>query len=64
MQMNVFMEFAKERLGSLISKKVGAAVLAEGAAMGTEHQGLPLIIYIIMQGLVDAAKAYGVKHGE
>jgi|TARA_R110000764_G_scaffold132245_1_gene220060 hypothetical protein len=56
--MNDIINFAKERVGSLVSKKVGAAVLAEGAAIGTEHQGLPLIIYIVMQGIVDAAKAY------
>tara|TARA_R110000824_G_scaffold356899_1_gene544204 strand:+ start:579 stop:770 length:192 start_codon:yes stop_codon:yes gene_type:complete len=62
--MGVIFDFAKERIGSLVSKKVGAAVLAEGAAIGTEHQGLPLIIYIVMQGIVDAAQAYAGAKSE
>ena len=57
--------FAIERLKSVVSKKVGAAVLAEGAAMGTDYQGVPLMIYIICQALVDAVKAHaGASHGE
>ena len=63
--MNELLRFAKERVGSLVSKKVGAAVLAEGAAAGTDYQGVPLMIYIICQALVDAAKAHaGASHGE
>ena len=57
--------FAIERLKSVVSKKVGAAVLAEGAAVGTDYQGVPLMIYIICQALVDAAKAHaGASHVE
>ena len=57
--------FVVERLKSAVSKKVGAAVLAEGAAAGTDYQGVPLMIYIICQALVDAAKAHaGGEHGE
>jgi len=57
--------FAIERLKSVVSKKVGAAILAEGASVGTEYQGLPMIIYIVCQALVDAAKAHaGGAHGE
>jgi len=57
--------FAIERLKSVVSKKVGAAALAEVASVGTEYQGLPLIIYIVCQALVDAAKAHaGGDHGE
>lgn len=57
--------FVVERVKSVVSKKVGAAVLAEGASVGTEYQGLPLIIYIVCQALVDAAKAHaGGDHGE
>ena len=57
--------FAIERLKSVVSKKVGAAVRAEGAAMGTDDPGVPLMIYLICQALVDAAKAHaGASHGE
>ena len=54
--MNALISFTKERVGSLISKKLGAAVAAEVGAVGTELQGVPLLVYIIVQGLVDAFK--------
>lgn len=45
--------FAKERVGSLVSKKLGAAIGAETIVAGTELQGVPLIVYIIVQGALD-----------
>lgn len=54
--MGALFSFAKERVGSLVSKKVGAAVLGEAAAIGTPYQGVPLIVYIIMQALLEAVK--------
>jgi|7_EtaG_2_1085326.scaffolds.fasta_scaffold150141_2 hypothetical protein len=63
--MGDLMDFAKDRVKSLVSKKVGAAVLAEGAAAGTDLQGVPLLVFIVVQGLVDAAKAYAeARYGE
>jgi hypothetical protein len=62
MTMSGLMDFAQERVKGLISKKVGAAVVAEGAVAGTDGaipSGLPTIIYLLSQALVDAAKAYG-----
>ena len=54
------MEFILERAKSLISKKIGAAAAGEGiiAASAPEMQGIPTIVYIIAQALVDAAKSY------
>jgi ABC-type thiamin/hydroxymethylpyrimidine transport system permease subunit len=59
--MSSLMSFAQERIGSLVSKKVGAAVVGEIAVAGEGSlpSGLPTIIYIIAQALVDAARAYG-----
>ena len=61
--MSSLMSFAQERIGSLISKKVGAAVAGEvavaGAGEGAIPAGLPTLIYLIAQALVDAARAYG-----
>ena len=54
--MGALFSFAKERVGSLVSKKVGAAVLGEAAAIGTPYQGVPLIVYIIMQALLETVK--------
>jgi|TARA_R100001198_G_C5136943_1_gene152554 ABC-type thiamin/hydroxymethylpyrimidine transport system permease subunit len=53
--------FAQERVQSLISKKLGAAVIGEAAAAGEGSipSGLPTIVYLIAQALVDAAKSYG-----
>jgi hypothetical protein len=56
--MNSLISFATERVKSLVSKKVGAAVLAEGALTGTKYQGVPLIIYIICTAVLDAVKYY------
>ena len=55
--------FGQERVGSLISKKVGAAVVGGSVAMGAEGPAqdaavLVTIAYIIGQALVDAAKAW------
>ena len=52
--------FVTERAGSLVSKKLGAAAVAETvvAAANPDLQGVPLIVYIIAQGLVDVAKHY------
>tara|TARA_R110000751_G_scaffold13544_1_gene45371 strand:+ start:142 stop:342 length:201 start_codon:yes stop_codon:yes gene_type:complete len=59
--MSSLMSFAQERIGSLVSKKVGAAIVGEAAIAGEGSlpSGLPTIIYIIAQALVDAARAYG-----
>ena len=55
--------FVKERIASVVSKKVGAAVVGGSAAMGAEGPAqdaavLVTIAYIIGQALVDAAKAW------
>ena len=55
--------FVKERVGSLVSKKVGAAVLGGTVAMGAEGPAqdaavLVTVAYIIGQALVDAAKVW------
>ena len=55
--------FAQERVGSLVSKKVGAAVVGGSVAIGAEGpaQGGVIVItvaYIIGQAIVDAAKAW------
>jgi ABC-type thiamin/hydroxymethylpyrimidine transport system permease subunit len=59
--MSSLMSFAQERVQSLISKKVGAAVMGEVAiaSEGSLPSGLPTIVYLIAQALVDAARAYG-----
>ena len=59
--MSSLMSFAQERVQSLISKKVGAAVMGEVAiaSEGALPSGLPTIVYLIAQALVDAARAYG-----
>ena len=49
-------DFIAERLKSVVSKKLGVTLLAEGSAMGTELQGYPLLVYIVVQGGVDAFK--------
>lgn len=49
-------DFIAERLKSVVSKKLGVALLAEGSLMGTELQGYPLLVYIVVQGCVDAFK--------
>ena len=53
-------DFLTERLKGLVSKKIGAAVLGEGVASASapEMQGIPTIVYIIAQALVDAVKHY------
>ena len=55
--------FVKERVGSLVSKKVGAAVVGGSVAMGGEGSAqaaavLVTVADIIGQALVDAAKAW------
>ena len=59
------MDFIVERAKSLISKKLGAAVGAEGMIAGAnpELQGYPLLIYIIVQAIVDAVRAHGEARG-
>ena len=54
------MEFLLERAKGLISKKIGAAVIGETAIAGTapDMQGVPTIVYLVIQGLVDAVKSY------
>jgi hypothetical protein len=55
--------FLTERLQSLISKKLGAAVLGEGvvAASAPDLAGQPTLVFIVMQALVDAVKYYTDK---
>jgi hypothetical protein len=55
--------FIQERLGSVVSKKVGAAVVGGSVAMGAEGAAqdsavLITIAYIIGQAIVDAAKVW------
>ena len=55
--------FVKVRVGSLISKKVGAAVIGGSTAMAAEGPAqdavvLVTVAYIIGQALVDAAKVW------
>jgi hypothetical protein len=55
--------FVQERLGSVVSKKVGAAVVGGSAAMGAEGPAqdaavLITIAYIIGQAIVDAMAAF------
>jgi len=59
--MNPLFSFILERGKSLVSKKLGAAVVAEGAAIGTPLQGVPLLVYIVVQGAVDIFKYYADK---
>ena len=54
--------FAQERVGSLVSKKVGAAVAGSAVALGAEGQAQDTVViitvaYILAQALVDVAKA-------
>ena len=55
--------FLTERLQSLISKKLGAAVLGEGvvAASAPDLAGQPTLVFIVMQELVDDVKYYTDK---
>jgi ABC-type thiamin/hydroxymethylpyrimidine transport system permease subunit len=55
--------FLTERLQSLVSKKLGAAVLGEGVvAVGApDLAGQPTLVFIVVQGLVDAVKYYTDK---
>ena len=50
--------FAIERLKSVVSKKLAAAVMAEGVVAGTGLAGTPLIAYIVVQGAVDLGKHF------
>ena len=55
--------FVQERVGSLVSKKVGAAVVGGSVAMGAEGPAqdaavLITIAYIIGQAVVDASKVW------
>ena len=61
--LNNLNNFVQERLGSVVSKKVGAAVVGGSVAMGAEGAAqdsavLITIAYIIGQAIVDAAKAW------
>lgn len=55
--------FVQERVGSLVSKKVGAAVVGGSVAMGAEGSAqdsavLITVAYIIGQAIVDAVKVW------
>lgn len=52
--MNALARFLLERGKSLVSKKLGAALAAEGAVTGTDLAGVPLCIYIVVKGLQEA----------
>jgi len=52
---NLF-KFVTERAGSLVSKKLGAAVVAEAGAAGTPLQGVPLLVYIVVQAFSESFK--------
>ena len=55
--------FVQERVGSLVSKKVGAAVVGGSVARGAEGSAqdsavLITVAYIIGQAIVDAIKVW------
>jgi len=54
--MNALFSFVVERGKSLVSKKLGAAIVAEGAVTGTPLAGQPLMVYIIAQAISEAFK--------
>jgi|18_taG_2_1085343.scaffolds.fasta_scaffold101849_2 hypothetical protein len=56
--MGALLDFAKERAGSLISKKVGAAVAGESfvAAANPELVGVPMMVYIVAQAVLEGFK--------
>jgi hypothetical protein len=57
------MDFILERAKSLVSKKLGAAVVGEGvvSASSPELVGYPTLVYIVTQAIVDAVKHYADK---
>ena len=61
--LNTLRDFVQERAGSLVSKKVGAALAGGSIAMGAEGAAQDsavfiTIAYIIGQAIVDAARAW------
>ena len=61
--LNNLRSFVQERVGSVISKKVGAAVVGGSVAMGAEGSAqdsavLITVAYIIGQAIVDAVKVW------
>jgi len=52
------MNFILERVKSAVSKKLGAAIACETLVAGTDLQGTPLLVYIVVQGVVDLGKHY------
>ena len=61
--LNNLRSFVQERVGSIISKKVGAAVVGGSVAMGAEGSAqdsavLITVAYIIGQAIVDAVKVW------
>lgn len=67
--MSRFFKFVTERAGSLVSKKLGATILAEATISSSrpDLSGLPLCLFVVVQGAVDAFKywadkKFGVKY--
>jgi hypothetical protein len=61
--LNNLRSFVQERVGSVISKKVGAAVVGGSVALGAEGSAqdsavLITVAYIIGQAIVDAVKVW------
>ena len=58
--LKVLGKFTQERVGSPVSKKVGAAVAASTLAAGGAPPEVtwPLVIYLIVQGFVDSFKSW------
>jgi len=56
--MNTLVTFVLDRVKSVVSKKVGATLLAESAVAATNPslQGVPLMVYIVVQGALDGFK--------
>ena len=66
--MSKLISFATERVGSLVSKKLGATVVAEAAlvaADGVIPPGLPTLVWVIVQAVSETAKYYiDVRYGD
>ena len=56
--MGPLMGFILERSKSLISKKLGAAAIAEVGAVGTPLQGVPLLLWIVVQAAEECFKYF------
>jgi hypothetical protein len=49
-------KFLTAKAGSLVSKKLAGAIGAETIVQGTELAGTPLLVFIVVQGVVDVVE--------